>query len=114
MFILCSTFVILPENNGDNLLPSMRVTAVSTPSSTNDAGKYLSPILPNTRFRKRSIYEFLLTFQSQYSAMKKSSISSFPNSLVDGGGRGMAYACKPLGSWAASRPYGWRSMERAT
>src|SRR5271154_5396615 len=83
MFILCSTFVILQENNGDNLLPSMRVTAVSTPSSTNDAGKYLSPILPNTRFRKRSTYEFLLTFQSKYSAMKKSSISSFPNSLVD-------------------------------
>ena len=62
--------------------------------------KNRSPILPNTQFRKRSTYEFLLTFQPKYSAMKKSSISSFPNSFVDVGGLGMAYACKPLGSWA--------------
>src|ERR1700722_13403312 len=75
MFMRCSTLVIRPESNGDNALPSILCIVESTLSSTNDAGEPTrSPALLSARFKKRSIYELRLTFQSKYSVIKKSSI----------------------------------------
>src|ERR1700685_1904118 len=75
MLILCSTLIMRPESNGDSALPSICCIVESILSSTNDVGEPIRrPTLPSVRFKIRSTYEFLLTFQSKYSVIKKSSI----------------------------------------